>query len=234
MPIGKPFENSLGMKFLPVPGTDVLFSIWDTRVQDYQAFAAATGRSEHKAKFEQGSTHPVVGTSWDEAKAFCAWLTEKERRAGTLKSNQEYRLPTDLEWSTAVGLGKETGSTPEERSQKVEGVYPWGTQWPPPRGAGNYNPIFNVDDFEYTSPVGNFAANQFGLYDMGGNVGQLCEDCYDTDPNHHVDRGCSYRRKATRQLLSSSRIFVRSPTLHDQALGFRCVLAGASSGDASR
>ena len=101
----KPWENSLGMKFVPVPGTNLLFSIWLTRVEDYKVFAKETKRSWPKPEFEQGPTHPAVHVSWVDAKAFCRWLTEKERAEGRLKKGQEYRLPTDAEWSMAVGLG---------------------------------------------------------------------------------------------------------------------------------
>lgn len=52
--------NSLGMKFIPLPGMKVLLSIWDTRVQDYQAFVNATKRSWKKPPFAQGPTHPAV------------------------------------------------------------------------------------------------------------------------------------------------------------------------------
>ena len=228
LPAAQPAQmwtNSLGMIFVPVPGTAVQFSIWDTRVQDYQAFVIATGRFWEKPGFEQGPTHPVAGVSWNDAKAFCVWLTDKERRAGILKPHEEYRLPMDLEWSTAVGLKNETGSTPKERDMQIKRVYPWGTQWPPPPGAGNYGKRpMQVDGFEFTSPVGSFAANRLGLYDMGGNVWQWCEDWYDDTCTEHVMRGGSWGGTDARFLLSSCRRdFVdRRP----ERYGFRCVLAG--------
>ena len=222
----QPWTNSLGMKFVPVPGTAVRFSIWDTRVQDYQAFVTATGRAWKKPNFEQGPMHPAVNVSWDDAKAFCAWLTEKERRSGTLTSKQEYRLPTDLEWSTAVGINKETGSNPKERQENgtKTGVYPWGTQWPPPRGAGNYASSLNVDDFPKTSPVGSFAANRFGLYDMGGNVFQWCEDFYNGQSGQRMLRGASWWHGTESALLSSNRNN-KGQDYCNKYHGFRCVLA---------
>ena len=136
------FVNTLGMAFVPVPGTDVQFSIWETRVKDYAAYAAANAGVDASWKspsFTQADTHPVVNVSWEDANAFCAWLTRKEQAAGKITASQRYRLPSDAEWSVAVGLGRETGSSPEEKDAGVKDVYPWGNQWPPPVGAGNYD-----------------------------------------------------------------------------------------------
>ncbi len=94
------FVNSLGMRFVSVPGTKVLFSIWDTRVQDYRAYAEATPGVDARWKrrdlgLHPGDDYPVVMVSWNDAKAFCAWLTQKERKEGKIGQDQEYRLPTD-------------------------------------------------------------------------------------------------------------------------------------------
>jgi formylglycine-generating enzyme required for sulfatase activity len=207
-----PWENSLGMKFVPVPGAQVLFSIWDTRVQDYQRFVDETGREWPKPSFEQGPTHPAVMVSCDDANAYCKWLTEKERKSGTIADAQEYRLPTDHEWSAAVGGGK----------------YPWGNQWPPPVGAGNYATSLEVDDYKHTSPVGSFGANEYGLFDMGGNVWQWCEDWYDQNQTTSVDRGASWNFSDPGFLLSSFRSYDTRVYRSDDC-GFRCVLVGGSS-----
>ncbi|MEY2880905.1 MAG: Serine/threonine-protein kinase pkn1, partial [Verrucomicrobiota bacterium] len=62
-----PFLNGLGMKFVPVAGTEVLFSVWDVRVQDYEKFATATKREWPKPSFAQGPTHPAVNVSHEDA-----------------------------------------------------------------------------------------------------------------------------------------------------------------------
>jgi formylglycine-generating enzyme required for sulfatase activity len=222
------------MKFVPVPGTAVYFSVWDTRVQDYQSFIGATGRQWHKPDFAQRQDHPAVGISWMDAKAFCGWLTEKERKEQRLKSNESYRLPTDAEWSVAVGLGVETGITPEEKSLGITNQYPWGQKWPPPSGAGNYDSSLHVDNFEYTSPVGSFAANQFGLFEMGGNVWQWCEDEYSPGDGLRVLRGASWEsydswwkaRTPLQEVLLSSSRNIREPASFATIFGFRVVLAG--------
>ena len=250
-----PFVNSLGMKFVPVPitggptdGQKVLFSIWDTRVQDYRIYANANTGVDDTWKspaFDQGDDHPVVDVSWEDATAFCAWLTQKERKEGKIGANDEYRLPTDHEWSCAVGIGnqEDASATPASKDCKIKGVYPWGTQWPPPFGAGNYGPSLKVDDYDFTSPVGSFRANQIGLYDMGGNVYQWCEDWSDREQTFRVRRGVTWNSdvpalSSSRGIgfpgardggfLSSSR-GIGFPGTHDGGVGFRCVLVSGPS-----
>ena len=273
-----PWQDSLGLKFVPVPGTSVLFAIWDTRVQDFEVFVAETGyqvpdamwslgtdtlRKKRGATwkqpgFVQGPTHPVVGISPDDAEAFCLWLTKREHSTGILPAELHYRLPTDAEWSIAVGLGHEDGATPEEKSGKKTGVYPWGTQWPPPPGAGNYAgreaqkwvPLAVFAEYEdkwiFTSPVGSFTANKYGLYDMGGNVWQWCEDRYNSKEDSRVARGGSWDDfidTRDEQLLSAYRghaswfkqmrdDFPLAPWELGNAadnIGFRCVVATDAS-----
>ena len=208
------FENSLGMKFLPVPGTGLLFSVWDTRVQDYRAFVQATGRAWSKPSFAQEANHPAVNVSWEDAKAFCDWLSAKEGR--------EYRLPTDAEWSLAAGLPPEKGATPKEKDGGFKRIYPWGEGWPPSPGRGNYGRSLQVDDYEKTSPVGAFPENSYGLCDISGNVWQWCEDWYDRFQRRRVLRGGAWN-SCTQDILLSSFRYYSSPTDQYDNIGFRCV-----------
>lgn len=235
-----PFVNTLGMKFVPVPitggpsgGKRVLFSIWHTRVQDYEKKG-----SPRKPKFEQGPTHPAVGVQYYDAKSFCNWLTEQDRNAGKLGANERYRLPTDHEWSCAAGIGdrEDPAKLPAEKSGMIPGEYPWGTQWPPPKGSGNFageergdgrsvSAGYN-DGFVNTSPVGSFAANRFGLYDMGGNVLQWCDSVETSTEGrkYYTLRGSGCTSVNAVDLLSSSRS-KRPPNSSSDTWGFRCVLA---------
>ena len=216
------FTNSLGMRFASVPGTKVLFAIYETRIQDYQPFLAATRRAWSKPDFQQAPTHPVVNVTWMDAEAFCRWLTERERQAGLLAGRQRYRLPTDQEWSLAAGLGTEAGKTPEDRMKDLI-VWPWGYYWPPQPGDGNYAPELGVDKFANTSPAGSFNPNRHGLYDLGGNVWEWCEDWYNEARVTKALRGGSFNDSQPTDLLAAYRF---SGTMHlsNDDIGFRVVL----------
>jgi formylglycine-generating enzyme required for sulfatase activity len=239
----------LGVKFVRAGTDGVLFSVWDVRVKDYVAFLDANpgynagGWWYHSGIQPLGFAHPdfaqtpecpAVMVSWDDAHAFCAWLTKKEQAEGRLRPDQEYRLPTDAEWSKAVGLNESSGATPKDKDRKITNIYPWGTQWPPPAGAGNFRgeedkskypgPIAGYNDGNVdTSPVGSFIANQYGLYDMAGNVWQWCEDKWSPPYDFLVLRGGSFVENSPDGLLSMARhdseAFDRT-----RVSGFRCVI----------
>jgi len=246
-PDAKQWTNSLGMVFNPVPHTKISFSIWETRVKDFTEFAATNpkldGTNWNHALYHNvtpvtpGPDYPVVNVSWNDANAFCAWLTGKELKAGKIPVGAVYRLPTDAEWSWAVGIGdRETNGTPKDKSAKIEGVFPWGTQFPPPLGAGNFADLSAKDAFTNwpviegyrdgyatAAPVGSFKPNEFGLYDLAGNALEWCEDWYDTVQKHRVMRGGAWNNCGPRSLLSSDRTGV-APERFSVVTGFRCVL----------
>ncbi len=165
-------------------------------------------------------------------------LTEQDRKAGRLGTNQSYRLPSDEEWSAAVGLKEENGKTPEARDMKVKGIFPWGTKFPPPAGAGNYagseartggwkadwRTIDGYrDEYARTSPAGSFKANRYGIHDLGGNVWEWCQDWFNAKEEGRVLRGASWNYDDPGALLSSARSSGR-PEARVTLIGFRCVL----------
>jgi eukaryotic-like serine/threonine-protein kinase len=205
--------------------------VWETRVQDYQAFCRATGRHYEPADFQQTATHPVVKENWFDVAAFCKWLTDKERDENLINDQQVYRLATDLEWSVAVGLANESGATPEARDGKIKNEFPWGKQWPPPNDGGNYS-ASSGQRRGATMPVGSFKPNSLGLYDLGGNVWEWCEDSYkgtnDRSPSGGRDwgvlRGGSWATSNRLEMQSSYRNVIDRND-RDVIYGFRCVLA---------
>jgi formylglycine-generating enzyme len=110
---------------------------------------------------------PVVFVSWNDAQAFCRWLSAKEKRT--------YRLPSEAEWEMSC------------RGGSVWVRYPWGDRLPGERDSnfGDGDPklpesLTMVNDgYRYVAPVGSFPPNGFGLYDMAGNVMQWVNDYYD-------------------------------------------------------
>jgi len=226
------YTNSLGMKFVFVPGTQVLMCIHETRYRDYAAYAGSVLGIDVSWKTEEtgiteGAEHPVINVSWEDATAFCAWLSQKEGKT--------YRLPTDQEWSYAVGIGSKEkrtkDTTPSMLVGKVPDEYPWGGSYPPETAdrAGNYWASEGyTDGFESTAPVMSFKPNQLGLYDLGGNVWEWCEDWSDTTQKYRVMRGGSWFSNDRDYLLSSYRNGTE-PGFRGNHHGFRVVVVLGSA-----
>lgn len=243
------FTNSLGMKFVPVPGTQILMCIHETRNKDYAAYAAENigVNSEWKdASFELSkgkynltdeSDHPVVNVTWEDATAFCAWLSGKDGKT--------YRLPTDHEWSCAVGIGEQENArdTPNTKDSKVQG-FPWGAGYPPPKNhVGNYwdstavrkgeaesTDLGSYDDGALlTAPVMRYPPNKLGIFDLGGNALEWCEDTWSPTSSDRVMRGGSWFDADARSMLASYRTACppSARVSHfgfDGFRGFRCVV----------
>lgn len=128
----------------------------------------------------QSDSSPVVNVSWNDAVAFCDWLSGME---GTT-----YRLPTEAEWEYACRSGT---STLWYHGDDAEGVARIGNI--ADAAARNLfaakNPEYTFidpnDDWAFTAPVGQFGANRFGLFDMHGNVWEWCYDWYDVTAYAH-------------------------------------------------
>ena len=175
--------------------------------------------------FPQTDEHPVVNVSWNDAVAFCEWLSGKEGR--------EYRLPTEAEWEYACRAGTTTRyyhGNEEEGLAQVGNVADAEAKKKFP----GWTTISASDGYVYTAPVGKFRANGFGLYDMHGNVWEWCSDWYDAkyyanspvdnpkgpaSGSYRVVRGGSWR-DSPRLCRSASRLG-GSPVRRCYDLGFR-------------
>lgn len=238
------------MKFVTVPitggatdsattGTTLLFATTETTLSIYKQFVEATGRTWPATNFNQAPNHPAVNVSWDDAFAFCAWLTERERAAGRLPPEASHRLPSDHEWSCAIGIGEQETAvqSPKEKRAEIPSVFPWGKAWPPPPRSGNFADesaerggvvtkfIEGYDDgFEHTNPVEAFTPNALGIFGLGDNVSEWCADWYDPDKQEdRTLRGASWVDNDERYLLSSFR-GMSKPAQRFSAYGFRCVI----------
>ena len=117
------------------------------------------------SKFE-GENRPVENITWDEAKAFCLKLSQNDE-------NMLYRLPTQAEWEYSCRAGTKT-------------AFYWGEE---------FNPLFawcRINSGRKTQSVGTRRPNDWGLYDMSGNVWEWCEDRFISNANNRVYCGGGY------------------------------------------
>lgn len=120
--------------------------------------------------FSQTGAQPVVCVSWDDASAYAAWLSQQTAKT--------YRLLSEAEWEFAARSGQPSpysfGSDAAAGCRYMNGADVTYFLGKSDRIIGTCN-----DGYQYTAPVGAFAPNAFGLFDMHGNVSEWVEDCYE-------------------------------------------------------
>jgi formylglycine-generating enzyme required for sulfatase activity len=128
-------------------------------------------------------SRPVIDVSWDDAKAYAAWLSRK--------TGEGYRLLSEAEWEYAARAGTTTPFSTGERITADEANFDGNHSY-----NGSRKGVYRM----MTVPVGSFAANAFGLHDMHGNVWEWVEDCYQdnydgapTDASASTAGTCRYR-----------------------------------------
>jgi formylglycine-generating enzyme required for sulfatase activity len=164
---------------------------YEVTVGQYRAFALATNRSSaggcygwngkknendlakdwRNPGFPQSDYHPVTCVSWEDSIAYVQWLRQK--------TGKDYRLLTEAEWEYAARAGTTTARFWGE-DENMSCSFANGADLKAKmnvQGANNW-PVANCDDgYTYTAPVGSYKPNEFGLYDMLGNVWEWTQDC---------------------------------------------------------
>ena len=185
---------------------------YEVTVGEYKHFVSETGHRtpnwDYISKFSPTDKHPMILVKWYDAMLYARWVGK--------------RLPTEAEWEKAA------------RGGLAGKKYPWGDT-PPDETQTNLSGI--EDGFEFSAPVGSFIPNNYGLYDMLGNVGEWCLDSYNAyaDSNKKIADATSnfYKIESGRgvrggawsyesyQLYGSYRSYI--PSANKEDIGFRCV-----------
>ena len=146
--------HRVSVKAFLMSATEVTFAQWD-------ACVAAGGCDDSGPRSAGGDngwgrgSRPVIEVSWEDAQQYVKWISTK--------TGAQYRLPSEAEWEYAARAGSET-------------KYSWGNSIG--NNKANCDGCDSRWDNSQTAPVGSFAANAFGLYDMHGNVWEWTQDCW--------------------------------------------------------
>jgi formylglycine-generating enzyme required for sulfatase activity len=212
----------------------------------FRRFKSTHSSGAIRGKSLDGPTQPVAQVTWEDSVRYLNWLSAKDSlppayaKAGksfvpVQPPTTGYRLPTEAEWAYGA---RYAGNT---RALK----YSWGDNYPPSGSVGNFadsaaatllpNTVSGYGDgYIVSAPVGSFAPTGRGLFDLGGNVAEWCQDYYAVYPNaaqtvvtdpegpasgrHRVVRGSSWRHASVSELRLSYRDYSEKAR---NDLGFR-------------
>lgn len=164
---------------------------------EYRCFRPEHASGRYEGISLDGDKQPAVNVSWNDARAFCDWLTKN--CGATSAGNLVFRLPTEQEWEIYATCGA--------RSE-----FPWGA-WPPPKKLNYYGKenkgvaqsLETYDSYRLSCPVNKSGANEWGLYGVAGNVWEWCEDKDDPQSAMRVLKGGSWADCAPLFLRTSRR-----------------------------
>ena len=222
-PTGAPYFN--GPKQKPAHPVTISYCFWIGETEVTQAqYSSLMGTNP---SFFPGANHPVESVTWFDAQAYGAALTAQQAALGNVPAGYQYRLPTEAEWEYACRAGTTTEFHYGPSLACNQARFSYSFDLTPP--ASCQNPSGTV-------PVGSYAPNAWGLYDMHGNVLEWCLDYYApysagavTDPfvsaglyRLHRGGGWFYESNLCRSAVRSS---FTVPNNSSNGLGLRVVLA---------
>ena len=166
--MGEDRVNSIGMKFKKIPGKSYYMGKYAVTQKEWKSVMGATPW-KGKGNVKEGNDYPATYISWDDCQKFAKKLNSKE-------GVNKYRLPTEAEWEYACGAGSRTKYCFGDDKRRL-GEYAWYDE-----------NAYDIGE-KYAHRVGRKKPNKWGLYDMHGNVWEWCQDWYDDEYKHRVDRG---------------------------------------------
>jgi formylglycine-generating enzyme required for sulfatase activity len=178
-----------GIEFVWIKELKMWVGKYEVTNGEYRKKEPGHNSGEQDGNSLNGERQPVGCVSFDDAKAYAKWLTERDRTNGSLPAGYYYRLPSDKEWMTFAQCGDGRG-------------YPWGNNWPPRNGhAGNYADSSSAckykisgyrDGHNVSCDVKDSWSNSWGLYGVGGNVWECCAESSSIGSAFGAWRGASW------------------------------------------
>jgi len=245
-----PATYSLSVDFFCMDQCEVTKALWD----EVYAWAITNGYTFDNAGSGKATNHPVHSVNWYDCVKWCNARSEKEGRPAVYtvggvvyRTGQNddveqaaaagYRLPTREEWEYAARGGAVSRRFPWSDSDEIQHAranYESTTMFSflsydtsPTRG---FHPTYNDGIIPYTSPAGAFAANEYGLYDMAGNVREWCFDRFpDEEGTNRVFRSGAWSGYAYQCRIGMCSGRNPGETHHSQ--GFRTVFCPGSEAD---
>jgi len=190
-PIMVRIQNSLSFDMVKIPNKNYEIGKYPVTIAEYMHFAKNNekhlpewkekDRPSYYENMDYSDNAPIIGVSWHNAVAFCDWLNEKQKE-------YVYRLPTEEEWEYSCRAESTTKWSFGDEEKELD-KYAWYRK--------NSSALGEEHKDYGTHVVGEKLPNQWGLYDMHGNVFEWCEDWYNKDEDSKVLRGGSWNSNAS-------------------------------------